>query len=249
MKSMMLIWLVARVLLGAQGTIGSTGDLVVAAGNDLSVHGANIVAGGNAQVTAGHDITVDAVQSDTSQSVTKNADHHWEASSTINQTSAITAGGSLAMQSGSDTTLKGATLSAGGDMAVVAGGNLTATTVTNTATYNNVATDDKTRKQTDRSYDEQTVGASVTAGGNAMLAALSADSTKGNVTLTGSSISTETGAVNIAATGNVTLNEAREEHDSYSAMQSKRGSIVNGFDYRRNERLAGERWRRQHRIG
>ncbi len=219
---------VSQSLLGAQGTIASTGDLLVVAGNDVTVHGASIAAGGNAQIAAGHDITVDTVQSDTSQSVTKNAGHHWEAASTINQTAAITAGGSLAMQSGNDTTLKGATLGTGSDMAIVAGGNLTATTVTNTATYNNVATDDSTRKQTDRAYDEQAVGTSLSAGGNATLAAVSADATKGNVTLTGSSVLTDTGVASIAATGNVTINEAREEHDSYTATESKRGSFVHG---------------------
>ncbi|MFM0162341.1 hemagglutinin repeat-containing protein [Paraburkholderia sediminicola] len=219
---------VGQSLLGAQGTIASTGDLLVVAGNDLAVHGASIAAGGNAQIAAGHDITVDTVQSDTSQSVTKNADQHWEASSTINQTGAITAGGSLAMQSGNDTTLKGATVRAGGDMAVVAGGNLTATTVTNTETYNNVATDDRTRKQADRSYDEQAVGTNISAGGNAALAALSADPAKGNVTLTGSSLAAGSGAATIAATGDVTINEGREEHDSYSATESKRGSFAHG---------------------
>jgi filamentous hemagglutinin len=219
---------VSQSLLGAQGTIASTGDLLVVAGNDLSVHGASIAAGGNAQIAAGHDITVDTVRSDTSQSVTKNVDHHWEASSTINQTGAITAGESLAMQSGNDTTLKGATVSAGGEMAVVAGGNLTATIVANTATYSNVATDDKTRKQSDRSYDEQAVGTSISAGGNATLSALSADPSKGHVTLTGSSLEAGSGAATIAATGDVSISEGREEHDSYSATESKRGSSFHG---------------------
>lgn len=219
---------VSQSLVGAQGTIASTGDMVIAAGNDLMVHGASIAAGGNAQIAAGHDINVDTVQSDTSQSVTKNDQHHWEASSTLNQTSGISAGGSLAMRSGNDMTFKGATVAAGGDMAIVAGGNLTATNVTNTATYNNVATDDRTRKQSDRSYDEQAVGTTFTAGGSGTLAALSMDATKGNITLTGSSLSTGTGAANIVATGNVNVNEAREEHDSYTATESKRGSAFHG---------------------
>uniref|UniRef100_UPI001FFBF065 two-partner secretion domain-containing protein n=1 Tax=Ralstonia pseudosolanacearum TaxID=1310165 RepID=UPI001FFBF065 len=128
-------------LVGRQGAIASTGDLLVRAGNDLTVHGANITAGGNAQVTAGHDILVDAVRSTTSQSVTKNSQHHWEADSTTHQGSTISAGGSLAMQSGNDTTFKGAKVSAGQDLVVVAGGDLTATTVTDTSRYNNVAAD------------------------------------------------------------------------------------------------------------
>ncbi len=219
---------VNQTLIGAQGTIASTGDMVIAAGNDLNVHGAVINAGGNAQITAGHDVNIDTVESQTSQSVTKNANHHWESGATTNETSAISAGGSLAMQSGNDMTFRGATVSAGGDMAAVAGGNLTATSVTNTASNNNVATDDRTRKEVDRSYDEQAVGTAFKAGGNGMLAAVSTDATKGNVTLTGSSLSTDTGAANIAATGNVTINDAREERDSYTATQSKRGSIVHG---------------------
>ncbi|MBB5460523.1 hemagglutinin repeat-containing protein [Paraburkholderia sp. Cpub6] len=218
----------STTLLGAQGTIASTGDMVVAAGNDLTMHGANIAAGGDAQITAGHDITVDAVQSTTSQSGMQNAQHHWDASSTINETGAIAAGGSLAMQSGNDTTLRGATVAAGGDLAVIAGGNLTATTVTDTATFNNVATDGPSRKEVDHTYDERAVGTTFTAGGNATLGAVSADAGKGNVTLTGSTLTAGTGAATIAASGDVTLNEAREEHDSYVATESKRGSAFHG---------------------
>ncbi|BCM08244.1 cell surface protein [Ralstonia solanacearum] len=227
-------------LVGRQGSIASTGDLLVRAGNDLTVHGANITAGGNAQVTAGHDILVDAVQSTTSQSVTKNSQHHWEADSTTHQGSTISAGGSLAMQSGNDTTFKGAKVSAGQDLSVIAGGNLTATTVTDTSKYNNVAADSKTRQEVDRTYDEAAVGTAFSAGRHATLAAVSAAAGgnartdgKGNVTLTGSSVTAGTntatpGAITIAGNGNVTLNEGREEHDSYQATSSKRGSVVNG---------------------
>ncbi|QIK17165.1 filamentous hemagglutinin N-terminal domain-containing protein [Ralstonia solanacearum] len=227
-------------LVGRQGSIASTGDLLVRAGNDLTVHGANIAAGGNAQVTAGHDILVDAVQSTTSQSVTKNGEHHWEADSTTHQGSTISAGGSLAMQSGNDTTFKGATVSAGQDLSVIAGGNLTATTVTDTSKYNNVAADSKTRQEVDRTYDEAAVGTAFSSGRHATLAAVNAAAGgnartdgKGNVTLTGSSVTAGTntatpGAITIAGNGNVTLNEGREEHDSYQAVSSKRGSLVNG---------------------
>ncbi|WP_211697347.1 hemagglutinin repeat-containing protein, partial [Paraburkholderia aspalathi] len=231
---------VNATLLGAQGTIASTGDMSVSAGRDLLVHGANLAAGGDAQITAGRDITVDAVQSTTAQSVTKNSQHHWEANSTTNETSAISAGGSLATQSGGDTTLRGAQVSSGKDLAVIAGGNLTATTVTNEARFDNVATDDRTRKEVDHTYDQQAVATTFAAGRNATLAAVNADAGgnartdgKGNVTLTGSSVTSGTnaatpGSVTIAGNGNVTINEGREEHDSYTAVQSKRGSIVHG---------------------
>ncbi len=221
-------------LIGQQGTFAATGDLSVQAGRDLSLHGANLSAGGDALVTAGRDINVDAVQSTTNQSMYLNDQHHWEESTTKNVTSGITAGGSLGMQSGNDTTLKGATVTSGKDLAVLAGGNLTATTVTDTAKLDNVAADSKTRKEVDHNYDEHAVGTQFTAGGNASLGAASTDALKGNVTLTGSSLTAgmtngvenATGTANIVATGNVTVNEAREEHDKYQSVQVQRGSFV-----------------------
>lgn len=221
-------------LIGQQGTISATGDLAVQAGRDLTLHGANLSAGGDALVTAGRNINVDTVQSTTNQSMYLNDQHHWEESTTKNVTSGITAGGGLAMQSGNDTTLKGATVSSGKDLSVIAGGNLTATTVADTAKLDNVAADSNTRKETDHNYDEHAVGTQFTAGGNATLAAVSADKSKGNVTLTGSALTAGmtdgvengSGAANIAATGNVTINEAREEHDKYQSVQVQRGSFV-----------------------
>ncbi|QTO45696.1 hemagglutinin repeat-containing protein [Burkholderia latens] len=225
---------VSTSLIGRQGTIAATGDLSVQAGRDLTLHGANLSAGGDALVTAARDINVDTVQSTTNQSMYLNDQHHWEESTTKSVASGITAGGSLGMQSGNDTTLKGATVSAGKDLSVLAGGNLTATTVTDTAKLDNVAADSRTRKEVDHNYDEHAVGTQFTAGGNVNLAAASADKAKGNVTLTGSSVSAGmtngvdngSGAANIAATGNVTINEAREEHDKYQSVQVQRGSFV-----------------------
>ncbi|WP_249185014.1 hemagglutinin repeat-containing protein [Burkholderia cenocepacia] len=225
---------VSTSLIGQQGTIAATGDLSVQAARDLSIHGANLSAGGDALVTAGRDINVDTVQSTTNQSMYLNDQHHWEESTTKNVTSGITAGGSFGMQSGNDMTLKGATVSAGKDLSALAGGNLTATTVTDTAKLDNVAADGKTRKEVDHNYDEHAVGTQFTAGGNATLAAANVDASKGNVTLTGSSLTAGmtngvengTGAANIGATGNVSINEAREEHDKYQSVQVQRGSFV-----------------------
>ncbi|WP_162826240.1 hemagglutinin repeat-containing protein [Burkholderia sp. IDO3] len=225
---------VSTSLVGQQGTIAATGDLSVEAGRDLTLHGANLSAGGDALVTAGRDINVDAIQSTTNQSMYLNDQHHWEESKTTNVTSGITAGGSLGMQSGNDTTLKGATVTAGKDLSVLAGGNLTATTVTDTSKLDNVAADSKTRKEVDHNYDEHAVGTQFTAGSNAALGAASSDASKGNVTLTGSSLTAgmtngvenATGAASIVATGNVTVNEAREEHDKYQDVQVSRGSFI-----------------------
>ncbi|VWC28774.1 hemagglutinin repeat-containing protein [Burkholderia lata] len=221
-------------LIGQQGTIAATGDLSAQAGRDLTLHGANLSAGGNALVTAGRDINVDTVQSTTNQSMYLNDQHHWEESKTTNVTSGVTAGGSLGMQSGNDTTLKGATVTAGKDLSAIAGGNLTATTVTDEHRLDNVAVDGRARKEVDHTYDQTAVGTTFSAGQNATLAAINTtDASKGNVTLTGSSVTSGTnsatpGGLAIAGSGNVTINEAREEHDSYQNVQTKRGSFVSG---------------------
>ncbi|WP_197387260.1 hemagglutinin repeat-containing protein [Ralstonia pseudosolanacearum] len=237
---------VSTTLLGRQGTIAATGDLLVQAGNDLTVRGANVTAGGNARVSAGHDLVVDTVQSTTAQSVNQNDQHHWEANSTTHQTSAISAGGSLAILAGNDAAFTGATVSAGQDLNVIAGGNLTATTVSNTSKYDNVAADSKTRQEVEHTYNETAVGTTFSAGGNATLAAVNASAGgnnrtdgKGNVTLTGSSLTAGTnttaagntgtstsGTATIVANGNVTLNEAREEHDTEKDVSSRQGSFV-----------------------
>lgn len=225
---------VSTSLIGRQASIAATGDLSVEAGRDLALHGANLSAGGDALVTAGRDISVDTVQSTTNQSMYLNDQHHWEESNTTHVTSGISAGGSLGMQSGNDTTFESATVSAGKDLSVLAGGNLTATAVTDTAKLDNVAADSKTRKEVDHDYDEHAVGTQFTAGGNATLAAASSDTSKGNVRLTGSSVISGMtdgvdnggGATSVAATGNVTIDEAREEHDKYQSVQVNRGSFV-----------------------
>ncbi|WP_186106155.1 hemagglutinin repeat-containing protein [Burkholderia gladioli] len=225
---------VGTSLIGRQASIAASGDLSVEAGRDLGLHGANLSAGGDALVTAGRDISVDTVQSTTNQSMYLNDQHHWAESNTTHVTSGISAGGSLGMQSGNDTTFEGATVSTGKDLSVLAGGNLTATAVTDTAKLDNVAADSKARKEVDHDYDEHAVGTQFTAGGNATLAAASSDTSKGNVRLTGSSVISGMtngvdnggGVTSVAATGNVTIDEAREEHDKYQSVQVNRGSFV-----------------------
>nr|WP_223965262.1 hemagglutinin repeat-containing protein [Burkholderia diffusa] len=225
---------VSQTLLGQQGTIASTGALTLDAGRDLTIHGANVSAGTDAFVTAGRDINVDTVQSTTNQSMHLNDQRHWEESTTTNVVSGVNAGNNLTMISANDATFKGATVSAGNDLQVSAGGNLTATTVTDQHQLNNVAVDGRARKEVDHTYDQTAVGTTFSAGHDAGLAAINSnDTTKGNVALTGSTVTSGTneltpGGVTVNATGNVTMNEGREEHDSFRDVQTKRGSFVSG---------------------
>ncbi|WP_080432178.1 hemagglutinin repeat-containing protein [Burkholderia ubonensis] len=225
---------VHQTLLGRQGSIAATGDLTVDAGRDLTIHGANMSAGNDAFVTAGRNINVDTVQSTTTQSMHLSDQRHWEESTTTHMTSGIDAGGSLTMLSHNDATFKGATVSAGKDLLVSADGNLTAMTVTDEHRLDNVAVDGRARKEVDHTYDQYVVGTTFTAGRNVGLAAVNADdATKGNVSLTASSVISGTnsatpGNLVIAASNDVTINEGREEHDSFRDVQTRRGSFVSG---------------------
>jgi len=225
---------VSETLLGQQGLIASTGALTLDAGRDLMIHGANVSAGTDAFVTVGRDINVDTVRSTTNQSMRLNDQRHWEESTTTNVVSGVHAGNNLTMISGNDATFKGATVSAGNDLQVSAGGNLTATTVTDEHQLNNVAVDGRARKEVDHTYDQAAVGTTFSAGHDAGLAAINGnDATKGNVTLTGSTVTSGTnsltpGGVTVNAMGNITMNEGREEHDSFRDVQTKRGSFVSG---------------------
>jgi filamentous hemagglutinin len=222
-------------VLGARGTIASSGDLVMTAGRDLMVHGAEITAGSgrddDLKIAAGRDITMDTVESTTSQSVSRNDRHHWEARRTTHQTSLIAAGGGLAMHSGNDMTFKGARIAAGQDLDIDADGNLAAAAVLNDTRFNNTAADDETRQEVSRGYDQRAMGTAFSAGRNATLVAGSAG--RGDLTLTGSSLTAgETrgmrGAVTLAADGNVTLDRARESHEFDMNVSSRRGSFISG---------------------
>ncbi|CAB3783732.1 hemagglutinin repeat-containing protein [Pararobbsia alpina] len=244
----------SATVLGARGTIASTGNMVVTAGRDLTVHSGEITAGlgrsdGDMQLTAGRDFTVDTVESTTSQSVMRNDRHHWEARKATHQSSLIASGGALAIHSGNDSTFKGARISAGKDLDIGAGGNLVATAVLNDTRFDNVAADDETRQETGHTYDQQAIGTQLSAGRNATLAAGSAGSRRsigdagnmgstsglgsGNVTLTGSSVTAGTnrgtpGGAAIIAHGDVTLDSASEVHRFDMDVSNRRGSFVSG---------------------
>ncbi|APD13349.1 hemagglutinin repeat-containing protein [Pandoraea pulmonicola] len=225
---------VTTSLLGKTGTIASTGDLAIGAGRDLTVRGGAISAGGDAQIIVGRDLKVDTVQVNVDQSMHQNDAHHWEESTTLNKTSSITTGGTLSTTSVNDTTLSGAQITAGKGASILAGGDLNISAAKDTATRSNVAADSASRQEVSHGYDERTVGSSISSGGAIVLAASNqTDATKGNVTVTGSTVTSGTdattkGGITVVASGNVVVQEARERHDSDVAVDSKRGSFVSG---------------------
>ncbi|MGT2455575.1 hemagglutinin repeat-containing protein [Cupriavidus basilensis] len=227
-------------LYGQQAGITSHGDMLLSAGRDVAATGSTLSAGGDAAVIAGRDLTFDTLEGKTRQSLYNSDKHHGEDSRTRHAVSTVKAGGSLTATSGGDTALKGTQVQAGTDLTMIAGGNLSATAVTNEATHDNVARQSRRRQQEEHSRDQATVGVSLSAGGNATLAAVKAAGQgggtgrtdgKGNVTLTGASVEAGAngqggGGLTVVADRDVTVAEARELHDSSLDVQRMGGSFI-----------------------
>ncbi|MFK3740904.1 hemagglutinin repeat-containing protein [Massilia sp. TN1-12] len=123
----------ARTVIGATGSIESTGNLSLDAAKDITVKGANVKAGGDATLAAGGAVTLDTIQDKRVDSTYKASQGLWGLSSssestrtatTTNIGSSLETGGSLKIKSGGDTTIAGSNVKTGGDLDLAAGGNV-----------------------------------------------------------------------------------------------------------------------------
>lgn len=192
------------------------------AGQDVSITGAKVTAGQDVTIDAGRNLAVDSVQS--TYRIGGVIDN------TTNTTSSIQAGGNVQMTAQQDATLRGAQVTAGQDLSLVAGGNVNISAVKDEkisdVTYNN--RDNFTRIRTD---DQTVIGSSLQAGGNVTVSAVSQGSSttgtdRGNVTISGSSITSNSGGVTIAADKNVTIREETEKHESLIQTHTKKKGFL-----------------------
>lgn len=123
----------ARTVIGAAGSIESTGSLALDAARDISVKGASIKAGGDASLAAGGSITFDTIQNKSADATYKASQGLWgisssssstHTSSTTNIGSGLEAGANLKVKSGADTTIAGSAVKVGGNLDLDAGGNV-----------------------------------------------------------------------------------------------------------------------------
>lgn len=121
----------ARTVIGATGSIQSTGSLSLDAAKDITVKGANVSAGGDASLAAGGNVTFDTIQDKSADTTSKSTAGFLSKSSssehtatTTNIGSGLTTGGNLAIKSGGDTTIAGSQVKVGGDLALDATGNV-----------------------------------------------------------------------------------------------------------------------------
>ena len=216
---------------GAVGKIAATQNLVMSAGQNLTLQGAQVGAGGNAMLTAGNAINVETVATGTHY-VTQTANTATDQQVTHSVGSTVAAGGNLGLVSKGDLTVTASNLSSGKDMLVAAGGNVTIQNATDNNSYHTEGQGKIGHTEGSQVLDEHmqnAVGSSLTAGGNATVLAGAQQDAAGNVvlvkgapakdlTVTASTITAGTNAdglgnAALGATGNVTLGESMSHAD------------------------------------
>ncbi|WP_123360798.1 two-partner secretion domain-containing protein [Pseudomonas frederiksbergensis] len=154
-----------RTLTDAGASISARENLAVAAGRDLTNHGA-LSSGGNATLTAGRDINL-AAKTDTSVKHEFSDGGHKSSITTDvkNLAATVTVGGNLNMKAGQDVNVIGSTATAGKDLNVQAARDLNIVSVSD---IHNVEGKEKHGKKRIKTSDDQTtqVASVLTAGGN-----------------------------------------------------------------------------------
>ncbi|MBB5865791.1 adhesin HecA-like repeat protein [Xanthomonas arboricola] len=198
----------------------STGDsLQLTAGNDLTIRQAEVTAGGDLIAAAGNNLTVESVlnESETNSYKSRNGKTRVTTTTTtqtIDQ-QALTAGGNLILSAGNDVNLVAAKLDAGKGLGISAGNDINAGTLTTVDTSNTLETR-KRFKQTTATSDEAVHGTEFSAGGNLAMQA-------GNdINLTAATAASKNGAISLAAGNDVNLLAASEQHDAVQDMTKKK---------------------------
>ncbi|NDJ59336.1 filamentous hemagglutinin N-terminal domain-containing protein [Enterobacteriaceae bacterium 4M9] len=192
-------------LTGNTASINAGDGLLMKAGQDINVTGANVSAGGSLAMVADGDINVSENQLTDSYSRSGlRGSANMSNAETSNQASHITAGGNLAMQAGNDLTLSASHVNAGGTAQLVAGNDLN---------LNSAATATNSSRGNSESHATGVDRTTVTAGDDLVMVA-------------GRDLNSQ--AAGLAAEGNVGLQagrdvnlmaEATSEGDSYQARK------------------------------
>jgi filamentous hemagglutinin len=198
--------------------IESTGDMVVQAGRDVITKGGNITAQGDAAIVAGNNVSFDTVVHNRQAAADSLAD-----TSTKHVLSQVETGGALKITSRNDASFKGTTITAGKDLSVQAGGDIDIKAVKENdfykiqSNYQNIRTD-----------DDKVRGSAFTAEGDVTIMAAKTgvrNDNKGNVTITGSNITSKNGALRVSADKNITIREETERHESLLETHTTGGGL------------------------
>ncbi|WP_045758313.1 hemagglutinin repeat-containing protein, partial [Xanthomonas albilineans] len=206
----------------ALSSVQGAGDVVLAAGHDVTLQAAQIGAGKTLAVQAGNDIDSQAVidsrmQSNSSASkrhslVTSNYDEHVQGTQ-------LSAGSDMVLAAGHDVTLQAAQIGAGKTLAVQAGHDIDSQALVDSSTQSssNVG---KRHSLVASSHDEQVQGTQLSAGSDIVMRA-------GNdLTLASTAVASQTGGIALAAGHDVALTATQEQHDSVVDEQTRKKKFL-----------------------
>ncbi|WP_196297604.1 hemagglutinin repeat-containing protein, partial [Xanthomonas albilineans] len=215
----------------AVSSVQGAGDVVLAAGHDVTLQAAQIGAGKALAVQAGHDIDSQAVVDSRTQSNSSVSKRHSLVTSTHDehvQGTQLGAGGDIVMRAGNDLTLAStAVASQTGGIALAAGHDVA---LTATQEQHDSVVDEQTRKKkflsskTTTTHDESHDSIAVTS-------SLSGDTVHiaaGNDLLSQGAQIVGTGDVVLAAGNNLTLETAQNTHSEEHDSQRKKSGLFGG---------------------
>lgn len=174
--------------IGKTGSIASTGNLELDAGQDIAVVGGEVRAGGDAALSAGGNIRFDTVV-DKTTTTTGSGQHISSTTTEKNLGSTLETGGNLTLKSGGDTTIAGSAVKVGGDLDVDTGGDFNVLARQDKTTTHSVSQESGmgvgggvygTETTTTDSFKGTNVGSTFTVGGDAAV------KSEGSMTLQGS---------------------------------------------------------------
>lgn len=232
---------VATTRIHTDATLSASEDLNLSAGRDLALIAARTESGGDTRLQAGRNLNVGTVAA--SESV---ANGNGGKSVQTNLGSKLTSGGKLTLIAANDATLTTAELTAGQDLTVAGGGN-----VSLAATKDSRQSNFSGRGTRNRQLDETVRGSQLNAGGQINLVAtdlnqlvgaaptaagVAATAPERNLSLEAANLNSQSGAITLAADGNVTVKEASERHEAMSETRtSSRGFFSSKSSVDRSE--------------
>jgi len=199
---------------GTTASITATDGLVMRAGQDINVTGANVSAGGSLGMAAGSDIIITANEMATSEGRSGRNRTTTETASVTHQGSTLTAGGDLTLQAGNDVNARAAAMAAEGDVGIQAGRDvnlLAEATTTRSSSQGGKKTviDESVRQQ----------GTAIASGGNTVILA------GRDVTAQAAEVTAQ-GDIGVAAGRDVNLTTATESDYHYKEeTKTKKGFL------------------------
>lgn len=200
---------------GNTATIQSEEGLVMSAGQDIHLKGAQTVSGGDATLIAGRDITIESNQ--TRQGAKTTGDTSWRGFShetVSNQNSALTSGGDLNVIAGQDIHARGAAVAAENSVGMQAGRDV------------NLNTDSSSQKDFAHTRDKTVIdesvrqqGTEISSGGNTVIIA------GRDVNSEAAQVTTQ-GDIGIAAGRDVNLSTATESDYHYKEEKKTKSGFL-----------------------